>query len=481
MDRRTFLGATAAAGLPWRLAAEQRRTNVLFILADEWRASAFSGCGDPVVSTPNFTRLAEQGVRWSRMHSAQPVCTPNRSCILTGRFAHQHGMTHNDIMLPPAERCIAEVFSEAGYATHYIGKWHMDGPEKPGFVPPGWRRRGFQTFEGFNRGHYYPTGAQYFTNEGKLLKPDIYEPTYQTDLAIAFMKRNRARPFYCYLSWGPPHMPYRAPKAWDRYDPNKLEWRPNVPDSIRKDNTWRRNLAGYYGSCSALDHELGRLLKALDDEGLANNTLIVFSADHGDMLGSHGLFYKSKPEDESLHIPFYMRLPGRIPGKQVVDTLASSVDLTPTILSMCGLKAPKGMAGRDISAAVLGGPKPKVDSVYAGGMMRVAARAARAAKGKADTSEGPVGASGGMEWRCLVTPAHKLVLRQDGKVGGLFDLEKDPYEMKNLSGERSAAAVQKDLLARLQRWGKETGDPFPNPSPAAKSMYTDEEAARARR
>jgi arylsulfatase A-like enzyme len=473
MNRRTFL-ATTAAGLPWRAAAEQKKTNVLFILADEWRSTAFSECGDPVVNTPNFSRLSEQGVRWRRMYSANPVCTPNRSCILTGRYSHQHGMTHNDIMLPPGERSIAHVFSEAGYATHYIGKWHMDGPEKPGFVPPGWRRRGFQTFEGFNRGHYYPTGAQYFTNEGKLLKPDVYEPTYQTNLAIDFMKRNRARPFYCYLSWGPPHMPYKTTPEWDRYNPDKLEWRPNVPDSIRQSATWRRNLAGYYGSCSALDHELARLMKTLDDEGLADSTLVVFSADHGDMLGSHGLFYKSKPEDESLHIPLYMRLPGRIRGKQKVETLASSVDLTPTILSLCGLQSPRGVAGRDLSAAALGGTQPAAEFVYAEGMMRVGAARRQAPPAKSpEEGDGPAGVSGGKEWRCLVTPTHKLVVRFDGSVAALWDIEKDPYELKNLAGERSAAALQKDLLTRLTRHGKETGDPFPNPTPAAQSTYSD--------
>ena len=108
---------------------------------------------------------------------------------------------------------MAEAFHDAGYATHYIGKWHMDGEDKPGYVPPGWRRRGFTTFEGFNRGHYYPRGAQYFTDAGKLLKPDVFESVYQTDLAIDFMKRQKDRPFFCYLSWGPPHSPWTKNNA----------------------------------------------------------------------------------------------------------------------------------------------------------------------------------------------------------------------------------------------------------------------------
>lgn len=109
---------------------------------------------------------------------------------------------------------------------------------------------------------------------------------------MAFMKRNRTRPFFCYLSWGPPHTPYKPPPKWKVYDPEKLEWRDNVPKATREEPWTKDALAGYYGLCSSLDFELGRILKFLDDEGLAQNTMVVFTADHGDMLGSHGAYFK---------------------------------------------------------------------------------------------------------------------------------------------------------------------------------------------
>ena len=466
MNRRTFLNATAAS-----LAAAQPRPNVLFILADQWRFSAFTHARDPNVRTPNFDRLAGQGIYFARTYAANPVCTPNRSSILTGRYSHQHGMIHNDIMLPPSERPMPRVFADAGYATHYVGKWHMDGPAKPGFVPPGWRRRGIQTFEGFNRGHYYPTGAQYFTNEGELLHPNVYEPTYQADLAMAFMKRNRANPFFCYLSWGPPHTPYKPPQNWNVYDPAKLQWRENVPQATREDPWTREALAGYYGLCSSLDHELSRILAFLDEEGLAANTLLVFTADHGDMLGSHGAYFKSKPEEESLHVPLYMRLPGKIRPGSRTETLFSSVDLMPTILSLCGLQTPSAVAGQDLSGAALGTGDPKVDFVYAEGQMRARETAANRTRGD-DSERGATGVSRGMEWRALVTQQHKLVMRYDGTVAALFDRERDPYERKNLAEERAASALRADLSARLKRRGAETGDRFPNPTPAAKADYS---------
>lgn len=461
LTRRAFAAGLAGAGLA---GAAQQRPNVLFVLADQWRWSAFHHAGDPNVRTPNFDRLAAGGAVFTRAYAANPVCTPNRSCIMTGRFSHQHGMTVNNLMLPPAERSMAEPFEQAGYATHYIGKWHMDGPDRPGFVPRGWRRRGFRTFEGFNRGHWYPTGAQYFTDEGKLVKPAEYEPHYQASLAIDFMRRQQGKPFFCFVSWGPPHTPYNPPKEWQRHDPDKVQWRPNVPEKERANPTVRRQLAGYYGLCESLDHELGRLLDFLDQNNLAENTLVVFTSDHGDMLHSHGLTFKSKPQEESLHVPLLMRLPGRIRSGQRAGTLASSVDIMPTVLSLCGFAAPRAVAGRDLAPAVTGGAAPRVESVYAQGSMR-------AREGRDD----------GTEWRALVTPSHKLVLRLPGEPVALYDLERDPYEMKNLVDEPGAKALRGKLLDEIRGWARRTGDPFPRVSPAAKQVYSDEEAAAQRR
>jgi arylsulfatase A-like enzyme len=160
-----------------------------------------------------------------------------------------------------------------------------------------------------------------------------------------------------------------------------------------------------------------------------------------------------------------------------VGTLASSIDLTPTLLAICGQKRLRTVTGKDLSSAVLGGAAPKIESVYAEGELR-AARGRR--RGGEDEDGGRGGVTAGMEWRCVVTNTHKLSIRHDGKVAGLFDLEKDPLEMKNFAGERSHAALEKDLLARLKRWGKETGDRFPEPSEPAQASYTDQEAARAR-
>ena len=257
-------------------------------MADQWRFSAFGHTLAAPVATPRIDRLAAESLRFERAYAANPLCAPSRASLMTGRFAHQHGVVANELTLPPKERGLAESFVDSGYATHYIGKWHLDGPDRPGFVRPGWRRRGFETFEGFNRGHYYDA-PRTFSNEGELLRPKAFEATYQTDRAIAFLRENADRPFLCFLSWGPPHPATSTPRPDPRADTAEIAWRANVPRKMRRSGRLRSDVLHYYALCAALDREMGRLLDALDELELRENTLVVFTSDHGDMLGSHGL------------------------------------------------------------------------------------------------------------------------------------------------------------------------------------------------
>ena len=451
--------------------------NLLFILADQWRASALGVGSDEIVRTPHIDRLASQGVHWQRAYASNPVCTPNRSCILTGRFSHQHGMITNNLMLPPSEVCWPEVYRAAGYATHYIGKWHMDGVEKPGFVPHGWRRRGFDTFEGFNRGHTYHKHWGFDNDGGPIAEKwnangrVYYEPSLQTDLAIDFMRQYQDQPFCCYVSWGPPHTPFNPPDAWDKYTSSDIRLRPNVPKDHQQ--RARKDLARYYGLCESLDFEMGRLLEFLDESGLADNTLLVFTADHGELAGSHGKYRKSEPEDESLNVPLIMRMPGRIKSGLQSQTLCNSIDLMPTMLTLCGLTTPEACVGRDLSGAIAGqGIAPDVESVYTEGKVNSGPPqendSGRRNRRRPETSNA---------WRSLVTRRYKLTVRGGfDNVERLIDLENDPFEQENLAGDPQRRAVQDDLIGELRRWAQETGDVFPQVPIAAKAMYTDAEA-----
>lgn len=458
MDRREFLKTTAAAtaaalGPAWETGqAEttnpQDQPNLLFVLADQWRFSAFGFGTDRGVMTPHMDRLKSEGAYFRNAYATNPDCSPNRAVVLTGRYCHQTGMIKNNLMLPPTERCMADVLKNARYATHYIGKFHVDGADDPGFVPPGWRRRGFETFEGFNRGHRYHR-PKTFDNEGNLLQPLQFEPSYQTDRAIDFLATHRDQPFYLYLSWGPPHPPYDPPEEFDRYSDEELKWRPNVPVELRATPKLRRALAGYYGLCTALDHEMGRLLDALEQLKLAEKTIVVFTSDHGDMLGSHGLHQKGHPEEESLHVPLLIRQPGRIPAKHAPSTLFSSLDLMPTLLGLCRAEPPPTCAGRNLASTVLGKEESDVESIYCQGRMN------------ADSA-----------WRALITKQHKLVLTAPDKVSHLIDLKNDPLELNNLANKSGTSGLQKALAGLLKEMVRKTGDPFPKPVSPAKAVYT---------
>lgn len=485
--RREFLSASAAVAgglLCGSSSAAQfgpQTPNLLFVLADQWRASAMGVGNDGVVRTPHLDRLAAEGAQWQRAYAANPVCTPNRACILTGRFSHQNRMIKNDIMLPPEEQCWPETFQQDGYATHYIGKWHMDGVEKPGYVPKGWRRRGFTTFEGFNRGHVYHKEYGFDDDGGPLFakwRPEgrtYYEPSLQTDLAIDFMRQQQGRRFCCYLSWGPPHTPFNPPQAWDKYTPGEIRLRPNVP--AEHEVQARKDLTGYYGLCESLDHEMGRLLEFLEQSGLASNTLVVFTADHGELAGSHGKYRKGEPEEESLNIPLLMRLPGKIKAGVQSQTLISSIDLMPTLLSLCGQRQPTTCVGIDKSGAITeGGTPPAVESIYAEGKLTGGDEEEDAPRARSRRN-----ATGTSTWRTVVTARHKLTVRgAGGKVEQLFDLHNDPFERENLANLPEHRSLQDDLLAEARRWGAATDDTFPKAPESAKVLYTDAEAAQAR-
>jgi|GEM_PF-218408 len=431
-----------------------QQPNVLILFPDQWRRQAFSCYGDPNVKTPNIDRLAAGGVRFNRCYATNPVCSPARAIFLTSRYGHQTGLIQNSLFLPSQEITFPEVLASKGYATGYIGKWHLDGPAKPGFVPP-MRRQGYQWFEGFNRGHWFPQGARYFTNQGKQVNPKVFESIYQTDLAIDFMKQQKAKPFLLFVSYGTPHTPYRPPAKYDRFKPADLSWRPNVPKKIRDSQIYGRHLAGYYGLCELLDHETGRLMQFLDQSGLAKNTIVMITSDHGDAHGSHGLHHKGQPEEESLGIPWIIRGPGVEPGV-VTETLAGTIDFAPTLLSLCQAEVPERMVGRDLTPA-LAGKEMNVPWVYTQGRMTTAPERPQ--------TEGNVNARRNIQaaWRALVTPRYKLAVDNRENVRLLIDLEKDRYEMNNLANQPAQSALQERLWKQLRAIGQQTRDPFPNP------------------
>jgi arylsulfatase A-like enzyme len=426
MTRRKLLAGalgTMARGAP----------NVLFVLADGWRGQTLVSAGDPNLRAPNLDRLAREGAYCSRAYTSYAVCCPSRAAILTGKFPHAAGVTHNHSLLPLEQPTMSRILKRAGYRTAFIGKWHLDGAESPGFVPPA-RRRGFDYWAAYNVAHQHYDSV-YFGDGPLPIRTSGFEADILTGLAVDFLRKASGQPFYLYLALVPPHAPYAPPPRHATYDPARLRLRENVPRSAEA--ATRRDLAGYYGLCSAVDENVGRLLRELDERGLAEDTIVVFTSDHGQMLGSQGLDGIDLPYEEASRVPLLIRYPRRIRAGTVVDALVSNVDYAQTLLSLCGMTAPAGMQGVNLAGLLTRSARAPRDSVYA---------------------EGQIGQAG--EWRMVVRGDYKLVVDRALRPTHLYQLERDPFERENLVGVSAERRVLDGLRARLGRWAASTGDPI---------------------
>jgi len=283
------------------------RPNLVFVFGDQWRMQATGYNGDPNARTPVLDRFAQQSVCFSNAAAGCAVCSPFRASLMTGQYPLTHGVFVNDVDIVSDAVPLAECFDRAGYRTAYIGKWHIDGHGRDTFVPPA-RRLGFRFWRGYECTHSY-NESPYYADDPTPRRWPGYDAECQTDLAVDCLRELGAgqSPFLLMLSWGPPHAPYHtAPTEYrSRFSPEQIQLSPNVPDEVAEQS--RRDLSGYYAHIAALDDCFGRLLQTLAEEGLSDNTIVVFTSDHGDMLGSHGMWKKQSPWDESQRIPFLLR------------------------------------------------------------------------------------------------------------------------------------------------------------------------------
>jgi len=429
--------------LPFVVAsAEVRKPNVVFVFADQWRAQAAGFAGDPNARTPSLDKLAADGVRFTTAVSTCPVCSPYRASLLTGQYPLTHGVFLNDVPLGTNAVSLAQAFGTAGYRTGYIGKWHVDGPDRSSFIPRE-RRQGFEFWRVLECTHAY-NRSPYFADDNVKRTWPGYDADAQTAEAQRYIREQSKRgPFLLVLSWGPPHNPYEtAPEKYRvLFDSSKLALRPNVPAANAA--AARKDLAGYYAHCAALDDCLGRLRETLRETGIERDTILVFTSDHGDMLGSHGEQRKQRPYDEAIRVPFILHWPALDAAPRVITTPLGPPDIMPTLLGLCGVEIPKTVEGHDFSGQIRGGAAPDDAALIA--------------------CYTPFGewtrAKGGREYRGVRTARHTYVRTLDGP-WLLFDNEADPYQLKNLCNDPVVADAQRQLDATLQRKLRESRDEF---------------------
>jgi arylsulfatase A-like enzyme len=446
------------------LAAE--RPNILLILPDQMRASAMGCDGNAEVKTPNIDRMAAEGILFKRTYANVPVCCPARSILMTGTYPHVNGMVANDLRLREEHVTIAERLRDAGYRTGFIGKWHLDGgPRDPGFVPPGPRRQGFEFWAAYEC-HHKHFDPDYFRDTPERIVVNKFEPEASCDFAVEFLKSQpKDKPFFLTVQMGPPHDPYGAPENYMKlYDAEKLtpdeswqegsEGRPTPKAGLRRGPLANRfvpvggkeEIAAYYAAITAIDDQVGRLLDTLKETGVDENTIILFTSDHGDMLGNHGMRRKRKPHDESARVPGIVRWPARVPKGQIVDTLFSHIDMAPTLLALAGQEVPKDMQGADLSRVALGettdGPEAVLLQIFV-----------------------PFNPDGiATPWRGIITKDHTYARYEDAP-WVLFDDKTDPHQVKNLAEDPAAKDLREKLDAQLAALMKRNGDSWSFNSP----------------
>ena len=435
--------------------------NVLWICADDFTPDACGAYGNPPARTPNLDRLAAAGARLDRAFASCPLSTPSRQAFWTGRYPRSIGVTLSATPLPDDEVTLPARLRDAGYEVAAFGKTHFYCPRRHEFdialdfddytawlddkgadpLPTGeevlgpWRPFDDPPAVWLNAG-VRPTAAT---------DRDMFG-TYLAFHAAEFLSRPHARPFFCYVSTFETHSPFNFPVGWPRRSPDEFTTPPvsgtdlaELPAEFRKlTGDDRRGIIAAYHTCAGfMDRNAGTVIDALDRSGLASDTLVLFTSDHGYFLGQHGRFEKHSCLDPAIRSAVIARWPGRIPAGRSSAALVSLPDLAPTVLEACGLPVPPEMHGRSLLPLLKGETEEHRDRVYIE---------------YADNAEAAVRTD---RWKLIYCAGTRR--RRDGYARPddpqpwvkLFDLPADPGETANLAGRPEVAEIEAELLADL--------------------------------
>lgn len=447
-----------------------KRPNVLLLLSDDQRPDTIAALGNRQIETPHFDRLVRTGVCFTRAICANPICTPSRAEILSGCSGFRNGVLDFGRRLKPGIPVWPETMRRAGYQTWYVGKWHVRGrpsdygiQETRGLFSGGGGRfwKDQKDWKGFPitgyRGWIFQSldGKQKFPDRGVGLTADI--SARFADAAIEFLQRKTDQPFFLQVNFTAPHDPLIAPPGYaDKYDPSALKLPQNFLPEHPFDHgnlrgrderlmTFPRTpaqvrdvLAMYYRVVSHLDEQVGRILRALEASGKADNTLVIYTSDHGLGVGSHGLRGKQSMYEHTINVPLIIRGPG-LPRGQRFRGQVYLRELFPTVCRLCSVPVPDNVEGRSFAAAMQG--KEPWEPRYVFGYFRNKQRMIRGER-------------------------FKLIYYPHLQRTQLFDLQEDPYELQDLSKAKAHRATREELAAALQAWRVRMRDPSLNEQPS---------------
>ena len=426
----------AACGVPV-LAAD--RPNIVLIMTDDQGAWSLGCYGNPDAHTPTIDRLAAQGVRMTKAFATIPVCSPSRATYYTGRIPSQHGV-HDWIKHEndgeraryciPNEMLLSYLLQKCGYTCGLSGKWHLGDNKAMPFSYDFW-------FVLPSGGSKYQDAPMYW--EGKKVETKGYLTDRITDKAIEFLDLHGDKQFFLNVQYNAPHSPYdgHPQELLNLFKDCSFGQHPRLPDHPWKSTAFgimknNKALTAYYAMCAGVDRGVARILKTLDERGLTDNTLVIYTSDQGYCCGHHGLWGKgnaSNPRnmyDTSMHVPMIIRHPGKLPAGRTTDAMFSAYDFLPTVLDYVGGHIPenRNLAGRSFVAALKGEPFEAPEAVF-----------------------GEYGRA-----RSIRTNQFKYIHRADGGPDELYDIVKDPDEANNLYSDPAYRARMFELRDRLFKW-----------------------------
>ena len=448
-----------------------KKPNIIYVMADQLRYDMLGYAGNYKAITPNLDRMAEQGLNFKNCVSVTPVCASHRASLLTGKYTSSTGVVTNEIRFHPNQKTIAHVLSENGYETGYIGKWHLwaniaghHGEFETSYVPPGEFRMGFDGYwAAYNFNHKNFEGYYYEDTTERKTYAKPYEPEAQFDMAMRFIeqKSDEEAPFAMFLNIGIPHDPWIKENVPEEFYNKFIDTEFNLPDTWQDTpdpymdrNTnqerwlevWKKEIPEqkrvYYAMVASLDVYMGRLLDKLKALNIDEETIVIFSADHGEMFGENGRVYKLTFYESAARIPLLIRWPGKIPAGFESDVTINTPDLMPTILGLTGLPIPDGVEGMDLSTTCLGEKGEEPEFAFLQGMGHTYLW------------------RDGHEWRAVrdkrFTYAKYLV---DGKEL-LFDNLKDPQQTRNLVDDPFYFEVYQQMQTRMESKMEVLNDEF---------------------
>ncbi len=408
--------------------------NIIFVLADQLGARWLPIYGHPSVSTPNLTKFSSHSTVFEHAITTSPVCTPYRGCLLSGCYPSQTGVLENGHSFPTDLPSLADHLNEQGYATYYVGKWHLSGaPQENRWVPPE-KRAGFQHFIGWESHHVNHFAGRIWSDDPD---DDLEMPGHETDALTDIALRQLAEaahddaPFFLMLSYQAPHPPCSPPKQYiDQYGNRDLISEPNADkyawfkhESWKADYDIARFRQLYFGEISHLDAAFGRLMSTIDDLGLRGNTLIIFTSDHGEMAGAHGVFGKGVMFEEALQVPLIVQAPGQKKGLRA-NCPAATIDVMPTLMDYANCQAETWTEGISLRPLVEG-HSTLSDRIVISEYHNFCART--------------------RHWK-LVTDGRALAADQ------LYNIREDPYELCNRLNDPTCASIQGELSQSLACW-----------------------------